>query len=347
MIITVTPNPALDITYTLDGLRLGESQRPTSERAVAGGKGVNVASVLREFGYAVAALGFVGGPTGEAFRADLAARGIDPAGFVPIAGATRRTVNLLADGVATMINEAGPDIDAGEWLRLEGAVADAVTTGAASDAVTTGAATDDALETIGRTRSTVLVVSGSLPRGVGEDGYARLVRVASRAGGRGVATIVDAGGPALAAACAAGPTLVKPNRAELAAATGRSDAARGPASATRADTAELLAGARQLRRLGAENVAVTDGAAGVLLLAADGTTYRAHLDVRLDGNPTGAGDAFAAAAATALQQGLDPRELLRRAVAWSAAAVLAPVAGEVEPRRAAELAAHVVVEEMS
>ncbi|MCA0437673.1 MAG: hexose kinase [Actinobacteria bacterium] len=306
MIVTVTANPALDITYTLDHLRLGQSHRPLSQRAVAGGKGINVASVLRCFGYDCAAVGLLGGRTGDAIRADLAARGMDPAHFVPAPGSTRRTVNIVSDGVSTLVNEAGPTVDEQSWGRLERHVR----------------------ELLARPGAHVLVIAGSLPPGLGEDVYARLVGIA----GPDVPTVVDAVGAPLLRACSTGATLVKPNRAELAASTGRDD---------------LLAGAHDLRRRGADNVVVTDGADGVVFVPEDGPSYRARLDAPLAGNPTGAGDAFAAAAATGLLDGSDPIALLRRGVAWSAAAVLAPVAGQVDPERAAELLAHVRIEEIA
>lgn len=305
MIVTVTANPALDITYTLDHLRLGESQRPTTQRAVAGGKGINVASVLLGFGYDVRATGVLGGLSGEFIRADLTARGIDPSCFMASAGATRRTVNIVSDGVSTLLNETGPTIDPPTWTRLEQTVA----------------------ELMADPRGTALVLSGSLPPGAGEDSYARLVAAA----GPDAATIVDAEGPALLRACAAHPTIVKPNRAELAATAGRDD---------------LLTGAHDLRRRGAENVLVTDGPRGIVFVPADGPSYRAWLDAPLAGNPTGAGDAFAAALASGLADGCDTVDLLRRGIAWSAAAVLAPIAGTADPDRAAELLPHVRIEEI-
>lgn len=306
MIVTVTANPALDITYTLDHLRLGESQRPTTQRAVAGGKGINVASVLGCFGYETTAVGLLGGLTGDTIRADLVRRGIDPGHFVPCADSTRRTVNIVSDGVSTLLNETGPRIDAATWAALEEAVAALLT----------------------RPGPHVLVLSGSLPPGAGEDSYARLIRAA----GPDTQTIVDAVGGPLLQACVANPTLVKPNRAELAASTGRED---------------LLAGAHDLRRRGAENVLVTDGAKGVVYVPADGPSYRAWLDAPLAGNPTGAGDAFAAALAAGLADGYDPVSQLRRGVAWSAAAVLEPVAGAADPERAAELLPHVCIKEIA
>lgn len=306
MIVTVTGNPALDITYTLDQLRLGESHRVERYDVRAGGKGINVASVLRRCGYEAAATGPLGGATGQVIAADLRARGIDPGPFVSFDGESRRTVNLLTGGAATMLNEAGPVVDPAAWDALERRVGELLTGPGPA----------------------VLVLAGSLPRQAPADTYARLLRAA----GPDTVTIVDTSGPALGRACQERPTLVKPNRAELAETTGRDDP---------------LLGARELRRRGAEHVIVTDGPRGFILVPADGPPIRARLTTLLAGNPTGAGDALAAALASTAFDGLDMLAAVRRAAAWSAAAVLQPLAGEVDPLKATELLPHVVLEEIA
>lgn len=306
MIVTVTANPALDITYRMDELHLGESHRVQEVHAVGGGKGVNVASVLHLLGYEVALTGPLGGPTGESIARELRARGLDPGAFVAFDGDSRRTVNVVAAQRSTMLNEPGPVLDPTVWEALAARVAELI--------VAPGPA--------------VLVLSGSLPPGAPEDLYGRLIR----ATGPGTATIVDATGPALLHACACSPTLVKPNLAELSAATGRDDP---------------LAGAAELRRHGAGDVLVSAGPEGVMWLPAAGPPIRARLDTVLSGNPTGAGDALTAAMAAGIVDGLDPVETLRRGVAWSAAAVLHPLAGHIDPATAADLSPHVVLEEIA
>ncbi|MFD8597083.1 1-phosphofructokinase family hexose kinase [Kitasatospora sp. NPDC059646] len=195
MILTVTPNPALDVTYTVPSFRPHSSNRVTGVAAQAGGKGVNVARVLTALGRPARCVLPLGGPTGEAVRAELAAAGLDHAA-VPIAGDTRRTVAVIDPADATMLNEAGPELGPAEW---------------------------DAL--VAETRrhlpqATVLVLSGSLPPGAPADGYAQLVTL-----GRtfDIPVVLDADGPALLAALPARPTVIKPNAAELTTATGLPD----------------------------------------------------------------------------------------------------------------------------
>ncbi|MFJ8082270.1 1-phosphofructokinase family hexose kinase [Streptomyces sp. NPDC096205] len=161
-------------------------------------------------------------------------------------------------------------------------------------------------------RAGVVVLSGSLPPGLPEDTYAVLVRDARA---RGVPALVDTSGPALLAALPAAPALVKPNADELVEATGRSD----PRVAAEA-----------LRTAGAEAVVASLGPEGLLAVTPQGA-WRARPAERLRGNPTGAGDAAVAALAAGLLAGDTWPVRLAEAVALSAAAVAAPLAGSFDP----------------
>jgi tagatose 6-phosphate kinase len=193
VIVTVTPNLALDVTYELPELLPGRAHRVETVHTRAGGKGVNVARVLRSLGHDVLVVGLAGGPTGEAVRADLDAAGLAH-DLVPITGETRRTVTVVVGGEATLLNEPGPVVTAEEWTALEERIPDA----------------------------DVVVISGSLPPGVPEDAVARLAR-------RDVPVIVDTSGEALRHA-APYAWAVKPNAAELAELTGTDDPEAGARS---------------------------------------------------------------------------------------------------------------------
>ncbi|MFJ4621816.1 1-phosphofructokinase family hexose kinase [Streptomyces sp. NPDC088812] len=160
-------------------------------------------------------------------------------------------------------------------------------------------------------RSRAVVLSGSLPPGLSEDAYGELVAAARRSD---VPVVLDTTGPPLLAALAAGPDLVKPNAAELRETVGAED---------------VRAGAETLRRAGARSVVVSLGAEGLLAVAPDGV-WRARPPERLAGNPTGAGDAAVAALAAGLADRTPWPERLRAAVALSAAAVRAPLAGDFD-----------------
>lgn len=307
MIITVTPNAALDVTYDVDALTRHTSHRVRKVTERAGGKGLNVASVLATLGRDVLVTGCAGGATGAQIRADLEHRGISHS-FVQADGEARRTLTVVStsDGDATVFNEPGPVQSPESWQALH----------------------DHLAGLLARTGATVVVLSGSLPPGVPAGGYATLVGLCR---GSGAAVILDADGEALRLGLAAGPDLVKPNRAELAAATGTDDVA---------------AGVEALRAAGARDVVVSAGPDGLTWYAADGTAVRARLDAVLDGNPTGAGDAVVAALAAGLADDRPHDLVVRDAVAWSAAAVLQPVAGLVDPTDVSRLGTQTVVEDV-
>jgi 1-phosphofructokinase family hexose kinase len=305
VIIAVTPNAALDITYEVDELVPHQSHRVTAVRQRAGGKGVNVASVLARMGHPVMATGLVGGAAGNEIRADLEARGV-VARFVDGGGNSRRTVNVVSavHGDATIFNEPGPELTGPGWQSLVAGL--------------------DSL--LGEVAATVVVLSGSLPPGLPDDAYAELVDVGHAHEAR---VIVDADGAALRGALRSGPELVVPNRAELARATGAQDLAVATAA---------------LRELGARNVLVSCGADGLVLMPEEGSGWHARLPAPLSGNPTGAGDALVAALAAGLVGGSTWQQMARDAVTWSAAAVLQPIAGEIDPADVARLARQVLME---
>ncbi|WP_426516161.1 1-phosphofructokinase family hexose kinase [Diaminobutyricibacter sp. McL0618] len=293
MILTVTPNPALDVTYRVVALEPGESHRVASPVRRAGGKGINVARVIAQTGGHAMALATAGGMAGTRLAADLLASGL-PHELVPVAAETRTSIAIVDETAAhaTMLNEAGHPLTIDEWEHL----------GEAADRLSIPAQ--------------CLVGSGSLPTHAPEGFFASLVAIARD---RGIPSIVDTSGPGLVLAARAGANVLKPNRRELAETTGESDP---------------LDGAAQLIGLGAGLVFVSLGEKGMLALSASDPSrpLRARLDAPLRGNATGAGDAAVAAIASCLAQGeRDPSVILARAVAWSAAAVLAPVAGELGP----------------
>ncbi|MBG0563791.1 1-phosphofructokinase family hexose kinase [Actinoplanes aureus] len=187
MIITVTLNAALDITYGMTSVAMGDTNRVARVLERPGGKGLNVARVLHTLGEPVLACGLLGGGTGEAVRAQLTLAGIDAA-FTPIEGESRRTVVLAEPDRTTLLNEPGPRVTADEWQSF--------------------------LADFHRLTATagVVVLSGSLPPGVPVNAYETLA-VACRRAGAGV--ILDADGEPLRHGLAGRPDIVKPNAGEL------------------------------------------------------------------------------------------------------------------------------------
>nr|WP_308268392.1 1-phosphofructokinase family hexose kinase [Yinghuangia soli] len=305
MILAVTPNPALDVTYHLAEVVWDGSNRVGRVAARAGGKGVNVARVLAALGQPAAVLGPLGGRTGDTVREDLAAAGLRDATFA-VCGETRRTVTVVdkASGETTVFNEAGPELTGADWAHLLDAY----------DALLPGAR--------------AVALCGSLPPGFPVTAYAELVRRAREAG-RPV--LLDASGAAFREGLAAGPDLVKPNADELREATGEAD----PAQAVAALAARLQAA-------GGDAVVASLGAQG-LLAATRAGWWRARLPYAIRGNPTGAGDAGVAALLAGPDSGRAWPDRLAEAVAWSASAVAAPEAGSVDRTTYVTARAHVIV----
>jgi 1-phosphofructokinase len=288
MFVTVTPNPSLDRTVELTHLVRGAVHRAASVRVDPGGKGVNVARALAAAGHRVVALMPSGAAPGERLAALLEPTDVTTVA-VPVGEATRVNITLVEpDGVTTKINEQGPRLTPDEAEALL-----------------------DRAQTLGA-GATWLVGCGSLPRGLGDDAYAELVRRCRRPGLR---IAVDTSGAPLHHAVAAGPDLVKPNHAELAELVGRPLGSLG----------DVLVAARELRARGIGAVLVSLGAGGALLVDRSGE-YHARTPPIAVRSTVGAGDSTLAGFLAAGGEGPDA---LRQAVAHGAAACRLP--GSVTP----------------
>lgn len=291
-IVTVTPNPALDITYLVSALRPGHSHRVAPPLQRAGGKGLNVARVARQTGSAVLAIAPVGGATGTLLRTELVHSGL-PHMLIQANTETRRSIAFVDEThhETSIFNERGEELASRVWEEILAAV-------------------DGVLE---NKEAAVLVGSGSLPHNAPVSFYRDLTSLARR---HLVPVIVDTSGPPMLEAARAGADLLKPNHHELSEATGES---------------HLPTAARRLLQLGARIVLVSAGEKGMFAFTRDepDTHWTASPRRTLTGNPTGAGDAAVAAAAACLGAGADLPTLLRTAAAWGAAAVLTRGAGEI------------------
>ena len=230
MILTVTLNTALDITYRVRSLRPHASHRVSEVAERPGGKGLNVGRVLAALGHDVTVTGFAGGATGDTVRERLAGLPRVRDALVPVAGATRRTIAVVdaTTGDTTQLNEPGPQIAPAEWSAF--------------------------LETYERLLESASAVAlcGSLPPGVPVGAYAQLVRTARALA---VPVLLDTSGEPLRRGVAARPDIVKPNAEELAELTG---------------SHEPLQAARNARRRGAHAVVASLGPRGLLAHTPDG-----------------------------------------------------------------------------
>jgi 1-phosphofructokinase family hexose kinase len=303
------PNLTIDRTIRLVELRPGEVMRASAADVAAGGKGVNVVKLAALLGGPAELVAFLPeGRTGAVVEAWLAEAGV-ALQAVPLPGEVRSAAIMLEDsGRTTVLNEPGPPAAEPAWSAYTATVEQRLKGHRA------------------------LACSGSTPPASPDDGYARLVRLASA---RGLTSIVDATGPALAAALEAAPDLVTPNLAEAQELLiGRADHqvhAAAPGLASRATEA-----AAQLVRRGARAAIVTAGAAGVALARADGERWfeAPVVEVR---NAVGAGDALVAGLGCALEQGQALEDAVRAGIASAAASVEQELPGRIDLARVEEL----------
>ena len=260
MIVTVTLNAAMDRTLSVPNFKLGHRHRASSGMATAGGKGINVARALKRLGVPVVCTGLAGGRNGTQIVEDLTQEGILN-DFVRIAGESRTSVAMLdpISNVYTEINEWGPEVSESELAILA-----------------------EKLEYLTQSAE-LIVLAGSLPRGVSTRFYADTIRELSR---RGMPVVLDTEGEPLRLGVEAEPDLVAPNREEAEALVGHEFG----------DEHELADGLDEIAELGAKNVLLTTEEGCFALVRDDREEVRLHARApRLEPVSTvGAGDVLLA-----------------------------------------------------
>ncbi len=291
MILTITPNPALDITLYVDGLKAHDTNRVLKREADAGGKGLNLSRVAAELGARTAATGFLGGGTGAEVLHVLHEQGVR-CGFVELTEPTRTNFNI-EDGSGrppTTFNSAGAAVEAAKWEDLL----------AQTEAMAEG--------------SDWACVGGSLPQGLPADACVQLLEAARRKGCR---VLVDADGESMRLALAAGPDLVKPNLREAERLLERPLS--GPGEALGA-ARELLV--RQADGGSAEPMAIISlGAEGAILAFGSEAWLAPGIPIQPK-STVGSGDSLLGGFLAALQLGRGPAEALRWGSAAGAATAL-------------------------
>ena len=328
-VLVLAFNPSIDAEWRVDEVRWEEKNSIRSERRWAGGKGINVARWLRYLGGRPQLLLPLGGRTGTELARYLQAEKI-PAEISALREPTRvNVVVTTAAGRQLRFNPTGPSLSRREWHATIRALTSGFSRWGELLSRRSSSAKTDPREPfsgvksrLARTlappgigwgdprkgRQGLLILSGSLPRGVPANAYAQLIRLAQ---GAGVRTLLDCDGEAFAAGVKAHPFLVKPNEHELAQWRGhplRSEA-------------EIIRAARALSEATRGWVLVSRGPKRALLLHRSSQTNFFARPPRLAAhNTVGAGDALLAAVAMQLQLGAPPEEWLRRGVAVGCAA---------------------------
>ena len=282
-ILTLTLNPALDLTVELSVLTAGQVNRSDEMHTHAAGKGVNVAQVLADLGHQLTVSGFLGEDNLQAFETLFAKRGFVDA-FIRVPGETRSNIKIAErDGRITDINGPGPMVDAAAQQAL-------------LDRLVQIAPGHDAV-----------VVAGSLPRGVTAQWLRELIE---RLNQLGLKVALDTSGEALRAALQARPWLIKPNAEELADALGCEVVSRA---------AEVQAAAH-LHAQGIDHVVISHGADGVNWFSVGSALHASPPKVSV-ASTVGAGDSLLAGMLHGLLSADTPEQTLRTATAIAALAV--------------------------
>jgi len=284
-IATLTMNPTIDVSYDVARVRHTHKMRTDNEWYAPGGGGINVARVYARLGGQARCYYLSGGATGPALDGLLDMHQLVRT-RIAIKGPTRIASAVLEHetGKEYRFTPQGPTVSEAEWQACLTALAEAT--------------------------CDTLVMSGSLPPGVPEDFYARIIE---RLHPKGIALVLDSSGTALARGIAAGNLLLlKPSQGELQDYAGRKLTSRE----------DLADAALEIVRAGkARLVAVTMGHEGAVLAMEDGALYLPAL--RIDAaSAVGAGDSFVAGMVHALGLGRDPVEAFRFGMAAGSAAVL-------------------------
>ena len=255
MIYTVTFNPSLDYIITVNSFELGKTNRTTSELMLAGGKGINVSTVLTNLGVENTALGFVAGFTGEEIIRKTKTDGLN-CDFIRLEEGCSRINVKMKDFDGTEINGMGPFISESALEQMMQQL--------------------DKLQT-----DDVLVLAGSIPSSMPTTIYQDIMR---RLQGRGVEFVVDATKGLLVNALEFHPFLIKPNKYEL-----------GEIFGIELDSREeVVLYAKKLQEMGAQNVLVSLGGAGAVLVDNAGVVHSTFAPSGTLVNAVGAGDSMVA-----------------------------------------------------
>lgn len=290
-ILTITMNPALDVSTSVEEMHHTSKLRCEPMQRHAGGGGVNVARELHGLGADVLAFYTAGHSTGRMMWSLLQQEGVACHPH-PIAGFPRESFTVLerSTGHEYRFVLPGPEISEQEWT--------------------------DALREVGRLCAPqgMVVASGSLPPGVPSDFFARVAQVVQE---QQALLVVDTSGEPLAAALRQGVWMVKPSVHELRDYSGQ---ALTSLHAVRDSAAQLVAQGR------ARIVVVSLGEMGALMASGEGVWYAPPLHVTVH-SAVGAGDSFVAGMVWALSAGDPLLEAFRKGVACASATLVSPVSG--------------------
>ncbi|MDO4276209.1 MAG: 1-phosphofructokinase [Eubacteriales bacterium] len=309
MITTVTLNASIDKAYYMQApIENGTVMRVASCRNSAGGKGLNVARIVKLCGSSVKATGFVGGFNGNYLQDLLNKDGI-PNEFCHVKGETRSCINILDEKFgSTEYLEPGCEITLDEEQQF--------------------------LDLFSRIvkESDIVTISGSVPKGISPDIYGRMISDIKKAEKK---VILDTSGELLKQGIESCPTMIKPNQDEI----------EMLFQVEIHNRDEVVFYAKQLHCKGIPYVVISLGGDGALLVCKEGTFQGIPPKVEVV-NTVGCGDSMVGALAVALERKDTPVDALKYAVAVAAANALSPNTGEFSPQVFKEILEQVTVEKL-
>lgn len=309
MITTVTLNTSVDKLYLVEKLEDYSVMRVKEVSNSAGGKGLNVSKVAAKLGEKVKATGFVGGFNGGYVKSLLEAEGVE-ADFTEIKSETRSCINIreISTGRHTEFLEPGASVTAEETERFLAGYRRALP------------------------ETSVVTISGSIPKGVPENIYTVLINEAKAAG---IPVLLDTSGSLLTEGVKAKPSLIKPNTDEISQLLGREITSRDM----------LIDAAEELQASGIETVVISLGKEGSVIACKEGIFRGITPDIPTV-NTVGCGDSMLAGFAVAAAGKLPAEEAIRLAVAVSTANAMTMQTGSFRKEDLKELLKTVGVEKI-
>ena len=292
MILTITANPSVDISYQLEKFNIDDVTRTSDIEKHAGGKGIHVGYVLKELGAKPVHSGFAGGKLGEFIEEGLEDRGQE-ARFVKIKGDTRNCIAILHEGKQTEILEAGPTISKKEEEEFLNKL----------DQISEGCH--------------IINISGSLPKGLTSDFYKEIIKYAKK---HDKFVSVDTSGKTLKDMINAEekPDLIKPNETEIADVLGR--------KIEKKDLKEIL---EQEPFKDIPYIIVSMGKDGAMVKIKD-KIYNAKVPKVEAVNPVGSGDSSLAGALFAIDEGKSDEEIIKTSMTCGLLNVLTEEIAHIE-----------------
>lgn len=281
MIYTVTLNPSIDYVVNMNQLTEGTVNRVSAEHFYPGGKGINVSQILNQHEIDNIALGFISGFTGDFIQSSLQEKGIKTDFIQLKEGYSRINMKVKTLSDETEINGSGPKISNEEIEKLY-----------------------QQLDKL--TSEDTLVLAGSIPASLPDDFYEQIMKYVES---KHVKVIVDATKNLLLNVLKYRPFLIKPNHHEIA----------EMFNVTISSTEDLLYYGNQLKEMGAQNVLISMGGDGAILIAETGDIYRSNVPKGTVKNSVGAGDSMVAGFIAGYQKHNSYEEALRLGAASGSA----------------------------